>query len=86
MRDSHLYFLDEPFAELDEVTAKLVLRGIESVTKGKTLVVISHLPWGMENFDEIIVLEAGRITQRGKHQDLIQQEGYYSRLYQVNRN
>lgn len=86
MRDSHFYFLDEPFAELDEVTAKLVLRGIESVTKGKTLVVISHLPWGMENFDEIIVLEAGRITQRGKHQDLIQQEGYYSRLYQVNRN
>ncbi|MFZ5809114.1 MAG: thiol reductant ABC exporter subunit CydD [Chloroflexota bacterium] len=82
LRPSPLYIFDEPLAELDQKTAMQVIAGILAWTEGKTLLIISHFPWGLDLLDEILVMEEGKITQRGSHALLIEQEGYYSRLWQ----
>jgi ATP-binding cassette subfamily C protein CydCD len=83
LRPSPLYIFDEPLAELDQKTAMQVIEGILAWTEGKTLLIISHFPWGLDLLDEILVMEEGKITQRGSHDHLIGQEGYYSSLWQA---
>ena len=55
--------------------------GLISIFKGITLI-IAHRLSAIENADRIIVLDKGRIVEQGKHDDLLEQKNYYSRLYQ----
>ena len=65
----------KPLSQLGEV------RGLISIFKGITLI-IAHRLSAIENADRIIVLDKGRIVEQGKHDDLLEQKNYYSRLYQ----
>ena len=70
---------DEPTAGLDPATARSVVDEILAVDRGVLL--ITHGTEGLDTMDEIIVLDAGRITERGTHQDLLAAGGLYSRFW-----
>lgn len=73
---------DEPTAHLDEATAEAVTRDLLAATTGRTTVLITHRLAGLEQVDEIVVLDAGRVVQRGTHADLVATPGPYRALWE----
>ncbi len=86
LQDAPLLLLDEPTAHLDTVTERQVLAAIETLMAGRTTLRISHRLVGMEAMDEILVLQAGRVVERGPHAALLRQGGLYARLWAANCN
>ncbi|MGW4473259.1 thiol reductant ABC exporter subunit CydC [Nonomuraea sp. NPDC004354] len=80
--DPPVLLLDEPAEALDEVTADELMRDLLDVTHGRTTLLVTHRLKGLEQVDEIVVLEQGRIVQRGHHDDLVREPGYYRDLWQ----
>lgn len=83
LRDSPIMLLDEPFSALDLLTAERLLISLTTSMAGKTLIVSTHRLIGMSNYDEIIVLDHGRVVETGTHDQLLAQGGYYSHLWQL---
>lgn len=82
IKDAPILILDEPTANLDPLTEKQVLETLYALMKKKTSLLITHRLVGMEAMDEILVMDHGRIVERGIHADLIQQtNGLYQRLW-----
>ena len=77
MKDSPVIILDEATANVDPENEKDLMEAIEALTKEKTIIMIAHRLKTVENADNIIVLDEGRIVQQGKHKDLIKEEGIY---------
>lgn len=75
--------LDEATSALDTESEKLVQEALENVMKDRTVLVIAHRLSTVQNADEILVLEQGRIVERGTHVQLIQQNGLYNKLVQM---
>ena len=75
--------LDEPMANLDAATADVLLEDVLAATAGRALLVITHRLAGLEQFDEIVVLDRGRAVERGTHQDLLASGGLYRRLWDL---
>ena len=73
--------LDEATSSIDTRTEKLVQTGMDNLMKGRTVFVIAHRLSTIRNSDAIIVLENGKIIERGNHDDLIMQKGTYYQLY-----
>jgi ATP-binding cassette, subfamily C, bacterial CydC len=72
--------LDEPTANLDALTEKQVLDTLFHVMKQKTSLLITHRLIGLENMDEILVMNHGQIVERGTHRELMQTDGMYRHL------
>ena len=73
--------LDEATSSIDTRTEKLVQAGTDKLMEGRTVFVIAHRLSTIQNADAIMVLEHGRIIERGSHDDLIKQKGKYYQLY-----
>jgi ATP-binding cassette subfamily C protein/ATP-binding cassette subfamily C protein CydC len=80
--DPPVLLLDEPAEALDEETADRLMADLLDVTRGRTTLLVTHRLRGLENVDEIIVLEDGRVIQRGPHRRLVAEPGYYRDLWE----
>ena len=73
--------LDEATSSIDTRTEKLVQEGMDNLMKGRTVFVIAHRLSTVRNSDAIMVLDHGRIIERGTHEELINEKGVYYQLY-----
>ena len=79
--DPPVMILDEATSSIDTRTEAIVQRGMDALMKGRTVFVIAHRLSTVRNSDVIMVLDHGRIIERGTHDDLIAQKGQYYSLY-----
>jgi ATP-binding cassette subfamily C protein CydC len=81
IKNAPILILDEPTANLDALTEKQVLETLFNLMKHKTSLLITHRLIGLENVDEIIVMNHSQIVERGTHASLIKQRGLYHRMW-----
>ena len=79
--DPPVMILDEATSSIDTRTEAIVQKGMDSLMKGRTVFVIAHRLSTVRNSDVIMVLDKGRIIERGNHEKLIAEKGQYYRLY-----
>ena len=79
--DPPVLILDEATSSIDTRTEKIVQDGMDKLMKGRTTFVIAHRLSTIKNSDTILVLEQGRIVERGNHEQLLEQKGRYYQLY-----
>jgi ABC-type multidrug transport system fused ATPase/permease subunit len=80
LKDAPILILDEPTASLDTLSEQAVLNALERLQRGRTTFVIAHRLSTVRNADRILVLDAGRITAEGRHDELLQTSDLYRRL------
>lgn len=80
LRDAPVLILDEATAALDAEAEQEVQKAIDRLEEGRTVVCIAHRLSTLANMDEIVVLEAGRISERGSFRDLLARGGLFSRM------
>ncbi len=83
LKDAPLLILDEATANLDTVTERELLGTIRKLMRGRTTLQITHRLVEMEMMDEILVLDEGRVVERGTHEELVQRDGLYRRMLAV---
>ena len=76
-----MLILDEATSSVDTRTEKLIERGLDGLMRGRTVFVIAHRLSTVRNADAILVLENGRVVERGSHDDLLGLRGRYYQLY-----
>jgi ATP-binding cassette, subfamily B, multidrug efflux pump len=81
--DPKILILDEATSSVDTETELLIQKAIQQVLHGRTSIVVAHRLSTIQRADKIIVMHKGRIREIGKHQELLQQQGIYYRLYQL---
>ena len=85
IRDAPVLVLDEPTTGLDAKSSENVMVPLQRLMEGRTTIVISHNLVTVRDATSILVLEAGRVTERGTHHDLLETNGSYARLYRLHR-
>ncbi|MDR1730037.1 MAG: ABC transporter ATP-binding protein/permease [Prevotellaceae bacterium] len=83
LKNPPILILDEATSALDTESEKLVQQAIENLMKSRTAIVIAHRLSTIKNADEICVMHNGEIVERGKHEELIALDGYYTKLHRM---
>ncbi|MGK3135596.1 cysteine/glutathione ABC transporter ATP-binding protein/permease CydC [uncultured Pantoea sp.] len=82
LHDGDLWLLDEPTEGLDASTEQQILTLLQHVTRGKTLIMVTHRLSGLDAMDRICVMDQGQIIESGSHAELISKAGRYWRFHQ----
>ena len=80
MKDSPIIILDEATANVDQENEKELVEAIAELTRNKTIIMIAHRLRTVQHADQILVIDKGHIVQRGRHEDLMNEEGIYRRF------
>ncbi|MEK6628506.1 MAG: ABC transporter ATP-binding protein [Bdellovibrionota bacterium] len=83
LKDAPILILDEATSALDSISEEQVQRGLETLMNGRTTFIIAHRLSTIQNADLILVLNKGKIVERGTHAGLLSQKGEYSRLFEM---
>lgn len=86
LKDTSVWLLDEPFSALDPSTARRLHEKLMKKTVGKTVLLVSHRLVGLEEMDQILVMEDGKLVQAGQPEELMEQQGLYMTLKEIERN
>ena len=81
LKDSYLYILDEAVSNIDDYSKEIVLNAFDSIKEGKIIIVISHDLETVTNADNIYVLKDKKIIEEGTHDELIEENSLYRRLF-----
>ena len=79
-RDARYLFLDEATNSLDANNEKVIMERLDTLFRGRTVVIVAHRLSTVRNADNIIVLDRGRVVEQGTHRELTERRGYYYRL------
>ena len=83
LKDAPIVILDEATASVDPENEQELQKAIDELTKNKTLIIIAHRLNTVRKAEQILVIDGGRIVQRGTHSELIAQEGLYKRFINI---
>ena len=81
-KDAPILILDDSLSSVDTETEEKILNNLEKLTNKKTLIIISHRISTVQNADQIIVLDEGKIIEKGNHESLLKNKGLYNYLYE----
>ena len=83
IKDPQILLLDDCLSAVDTDTEEEILTHLKSVTKNITTLIVSHRISSLKHADQIVVFENGKIVQQGQHADLIEVDGYYKDLFEI---
>lgn len=84
LKDAPILILDEATSALDTESEKVIQGELDHLMQGRTTLVIAHRLSTVENADKIVVMDQGQIIEQGKHQELLDANGEYAKLYRMN--
>jgi ATP-binding cassette subfamily B multidrug efflux pump len=83
LANPRILIMDEATSSVDAYTELIIQRAMDRILKGRTSIIIAHRLSTVRNADKIVVLEEGRIAEMGPHRDLIEKDGLYKQLYEM---
>jgi ATP-binding cassette subfamily B protein len=81
--DPQILILDEATSSVDPMSERLIQQGIKRLLEGRTAVIVAHRLSTILDADKIMVIHKGRIVESGRHQELLEKNGYYAKLYRI---
>lgn len=82
IKEPQILIMDDSLSAVDTETEEAILQNLQEFFPGRTVIIVSHRISTLQGADQILVLEDGQITQRGRHEELIQVEGLYKEMHE----